>query len=261
MIPHIADVDAAGPPRWNPSMGSPAVAGWFDTYDRAHMVFSSGVSQWNSRNGAACFLTQPTSAKRPLGGTGSGGQQSDVTCFGARYFLTNNWPAGDWDCYVVLAHPSSQAFADLFWDTANSQAFVRVNVSSGSGTKQVGIGLTSGGFTQIGSLTVVVPNNSPNPKSIVSVQMPSSSKLVSVGINGSPLQTAGSAFTSSAPTWFGSGGAAEANGMGFLGEAVVCGSNLNASDRARVEGYLAWRWNLQASLPSGHTYRYEAPLA
>jgi hypothetical protein len=46
---------------------------------------------------------------------------------------------------------------------------------------------------------------------------------------------------------------------GSLNEMMVFSSNLSTTDRQKAEGYLAWKWNLQASLPSGHTYRNTSP--
>lgn len=34
---------------------------------------------------------------------------------------------------------------------------------------------------------------------------------------------------------------------------------LNTSQRQSIEGYLAWKWGLEGSLPSGHPYASAAP--
>ena len=44
-----------------------------------------------------------------------------------------------------------------------------------------------------------------------------------------------------------------------LGEALVFARALSDDDIARVEGYLAHRWGLTASLPEAHAYKREAP--
>ena len=33
----------------------------------------------------------------------------------------------------------------------------------------------------------------------------------------------------------------------------------NTTTRQLIEGYLAWKWNLQASLPADHPYKNVAP--
>ena len=53
------------------------------------------------------------------------------------------------------------------------------------------------------------------------------------------------------------------NGGGYLNgtinEIVVYNSVLTTSQRQVVEGYLAWKWNIQISLTSNHPFRYSAP--
>ena len=60
----------------------------------------------------------------------------------------------------------------------------------------------------------------------------------------------GSRWTASAPShWW----------KGNFGEAIICNANLSIEDRQKLEGYLAWKWGLQASLPSDHPYKSAAP--
>jgi len=44
-------------------------------------------------------------------------------------------------------------------------------------------------------------------------------------------------------------------------EVLVFNTNLTNSQRQQVEGYLAWKWGLQASLVAGHPYRSASPVA
>jgi len=39
---------------------------------------------------------------------------------------------------------------------------------------------------------------------------------------------------------------------------VVC-AHLSAEDREKMEGYLAWKWGLQAKLASAHQYKSNPP--
>ena len=43
-------------------------------------------------------------------------------------------------------------------------------------------------------------------------------------------------------------------------EILLYVGEITTSQRQQLEGYLAWKWGLQANLPSGHTY-YSAPPA
>ena len=44
-----------------------------------------------------------------------------------------------------------------------------------------------------------------------------------------------------------------------INEIIIC-NNLYAEERERIEGYLSWKWGLQADLPSTHPYKQEPPL-
>ena len=46
---------------------------------------------------------------------------------------------------------------------------------------------------------------------------------------------------------------------GDVGEVVICNSVHGLATRQIVEGYLAWRWGLQANLPANHPYKNGAP--
>jgi hypothetical protein len=46
---------------------------------------------------------------------------------------------------------------------------------------------------------------------------------------------------------------------GDIAEMLVYNSALSDADRQKVEGYLAWKWGLQASLPVGHPYTSAPP--
>jgi len=47
---------------------------------------------------------------------------------------------------------------------------------------------------------------------------------------------------------------------GYISEILVYNSSLfNSSYRQQIEGYLSWKWGLQANLPSGHPYKGGPP--
>jgi hypothetical protein len=45
---------------------------------------------------------------------------------------------------------------------------------------------------------------------------------------------------------------------GYIYEIVVYNTTLSSGDQRKVEGYLAWKWGIQGSLPTTHPY-YLAP--
>jgi hypothetical protein len=45
-----------------------------------------------------------------------------------------------------------------------------------------------------------------------------------------------------------------------VAEHLVFNRTLTTTERQDIEGYLAWKWGLQANLPSGHPYKNAAPV-
>ncbi len=56
------------------------------------------------------------------------------------------------------------------------------------------------------------------------------------------------------------GGVSTNGWKGTMGEVIICNANLSASDRQKVEGYLAHRWGMAASLAAGHPYLSDPPM-
>ena len=61
----------------------------------------------------------------------------------------------------------------------------------------------------------------------------------------------GSSFTEEATLNYG----------GFIGEEIVFSNALTTAQRQQVEGYLAWKWGINTSLPITHPYYYNANVA
>jgi len=47
--------------------------------------------------------------------------------------------------------------------------------------------------------------------------------------------------------------------IGGIGEIVIFSNVLSTTYRQKIEGYLCWKWGIQANLPSGHPYLNSAP--
>ncbi len=80
-----------------------------------------------------------------------------------------------------------------------------------------------------------------------------------LGINGT-LETGshGATLTAGLTSLIGNNAGGNQGFDSRMAELVVC-DLLVTADRQRVEGYLAWKWGLQASLPGGHPYGTAAP--
>jgi hypothetical protein len=47
--------------------------------------------------------------------------------------------------------------------------------------------------------------------------------------------------------------------VGYVMEVLIYNKVLTTTERQQVESYLAWKWSLQASLPSDHAYKFAPP--
>lgn len=48
---------------------------------------------------------------------------------------------------------------------------------------------------------------------------------------------------------------------GEVAEKIITTSDLSTADRQKLEGYLAWKWGLEANLPAGHPFKNTPPTA
>jgi hypothetical protein len=102
----------------------------------------------------------------------------------------------------------------------------------------------------------------------ISYSVPFMYSSVLDGASNSPFLngTAGSGAASSGNFGFTTFGLSSSFGLniqrnkGFLFEVVVYATPLAASNRQRIEGYLAWKWGMTANLPANHPFKTVRPL-
>jgi hypothetical protein len=94
---------------------------------------------------------------------------------------------------------------------------------------------------------------------------PSQSSTMAVYLNGS-LQASGVTQAGTTPVTGplfinGQAGTSTNSYQSYLAEVLVFNTGLSQANRQIVEGYLAWKWGLQASLPNTHPYYDAGPSA
>ena len=89
----------------------------------------------------------------------------------------------------------------------------------------------------------------------VGTKSPTSPNLTSY-ISGTPSTPVNSGYSNANTTIYISGGFSF---VGNLAEAIVYSSALTLSQVQQVEGYLAWKWGLQGSLPATHPFKNWPP--
>jgi hypothetical protein len=81
------------------------------------------------------------------------------------------------------------------------------------------------------------------------------SGYVTFGWNGSTISTSGTALSTLNDIAF----CQEAYNRGVLAELIYYSKELNTNDQQSLEGYLAWKWGLNAYLPPDHPYKNTPP--
>ena len=80
-----------------------------------------------------------------------------------------------------------------------------------------------------------------------------------VYVNGyDPASTGGSVYNQTNTTVYIGGGSAFRL-QGQVAEVLYYNSTFTTSQRQQIEGYLAWKWGLQGSLPANHPYKNSSP--
>lgn len=242
-----------GSNRFNPATLSPAV--WLDAQDTSSVVITSGVvSQWSDRSGNNRNATQATSANRPLLSTNQIGGFNAIVTDGVNDSLN----VASWATVaqpftrVLVFNPVvvtkgrwvSQSFpptgttdqGDVYYSTGATDT-IRLVAGLATGTDVSCVAGTS--YIRVAEVNGASSNVYTNG--------------TAAGVQNVGTQSLGGL----ALGWDGITGTTYSNTR--YGEVLIFAGLLSATNRQKVEGYLAWKWNLQASLPVAHPYKNGPP--
>jgi hypothetical protein len=245
---------------------------WLDASDATTITQSGGaVSEWRDKSGNVRHASQGTSGSRPTVSDAAQNALDALSFDGTDDFfsLASALPlanSGSFDVYFAGRpnHPGSQ------------RGIVRHYPSNdGAGSWGVNIG-TSGQARVVHHITF--GNNSTGGISSPAVFTADQNSIASFAYNtaggstsaqrwilrhnaGAPLsETAGNTSSNfGAGTEVGRGSTTGNYYKGLMYEIIITGAEAGTADRQRVEGYLAHKWGLTASLPSDHPYKTTAP--
>ena len=230
---------------WTPA--STTTAAWFDASDASTITESGGaVSQWNDKSGNSYNLAQGTGAAQPVTGSSTINSLNAMAWTTAK-FMSSATPAGaNWqDVYVVAKWTGAGTFSTyngLFTGSNNSGTDGGIgwightgSVNSYTGTKWWD-NLYLNGTSSTGAAVL------PTMASDFVVDFSANSPISVTGM------TVGRDRTYSGRGW-----------EGLIGEVIAFNSKLSTADRQKTEGYLAWKWGTEGSLPAAHPYKSAAP--
>ena len=245
---------------WTPAVLA-GVALWLDAADQSTLTTAAGaVSEWRDRSGGNRHVTQAAAGNRPVIGAAALNGRPAVTFDGADDFMVVPLGAAS----VNNQGSVFTAFRTAPGTESNYHALLSWSFGSPSG---VGVGplSTAGSFglygtfgSGAGNLFNVGPISTNTPY-VASLGWSNGGLSVNGGLNGANVagtrtvaynQTGATAHLGRDNTAY--SGAA-------IGEMIVVTTNLSTADRQRVEGYLAHKWGLAASLPVGHPFRSAPP--
>lgn len=255
---------AAGEP-WTPTeLGSALLTAWYDAADGNTITLNgTNVAQWADKSGnSGRDLSQATASNQPLySATGMNGLAT-VTFDGVADRLTGtlttatsvsavvlvrftnlNQPAGDYE-YVYswggLSGAGKQANIGRWSATSvNNRYYIY------TGAEPVCFGPVLAGQTPL-LLSQVVGLSTPKHK---------------LWLNGAPQTVDEFLPAMSLNPVFQLGKQTTYNNMlkGSISEILLFNSAITDQERLKIEGYLAWKWGHQASLPADHPYKASPP--
>lgn len=249
-------------PTWTPTQISAELSLWLDAADANTITFNgSTVSQWNDKSGNNRHARQATGANQPGYNSTTLNNKPGITFDGTLKFLTTVAISN------IILNNSYSAFTVGRATSAPSNA---VDGYSNSGFWGDNNGFISNYFRSTSNLIGAYNWDSNND---VTTQSYTFGTNVISGVelsNGSiRLRQNGGTETATA-----SGNTLYTNGVlrigkiyndsspnftGVISEVIFFKGHLTTTDREKVEGYLAWKWGLQANLPAEHQYKNAAP--
>ena len=233
---------------------------WMDATDTSSMTFSSGsnISQWRDKSGLGNHATATGSPV--LTGISINAYPAIVTASG-QYFTGPTSVTGT-TLTVFAVAKTTRTLPNGGLDQRLVSLVNGANVDYGRADSVIAL------FNQgSGSSSITTWRLGSVAGSVIATNTPFQVVSKYDGTNGSIWED-GSLGGSSASsgtfgiTKYGIGNQANPtseNWIGSIGEVIIYNTALTDTQRQLVEGYLAWKWGLQASLPAGHPYKSSAP--
>ena len=262
---------------WNPAQLGASLALWLDAEDTASITLNgSNVSQWSDKSGNGNHVSQGVASSQPtylsVGFSGKPSIRSDSNDFLEAGTTALGRNVGGLTAALVGMYPVGATFSvntsDIFISNGNSVNQTRFlmspNTSAGDNKYALaGRRLDGDGYATISSTTDALANR--GTPWIRIGQRAYSDGVANHWTNGTQdltaaaTQTAGNTSdTNSLRTAIFSGVAAVPNNT-ELSEIVLTHSTMTTTDRQKLEGYLAWKWALEANLPAGHPFKNTPP--
>jgi hypothetical protein len=237
---------------WTPAQITTAL--WLDAADASTIVLNgSTVSQWNDKSGNGRHVVQATAANQPpYDAAGINGKGALNITTAPRWLLYSDTSTGAEATIATIGSP-----VDL---TSNSRMAGLVTTTTSTDARKSFAPASDGSFRYDGA-------NNPGVPLPAGTQIRVSTRTATDAID---WRNGSFGFQATPPTDpimrnFVAGNAIVLDSLalgtftGLIGEVVVTYTAISTTDRQKLEGYLAWKWGLQANLPVGHPYKDAPP--
>ena len=237
----------------NPFFAPTQISGcqlWLDAADTNSLVSSgSNVSLWRDKSGSNNNATQNNLANQPTRGTQLNGLNVLNFTGSQPFFSLPTLTYTNITVFTIFRNTTLRAYCSplflgpfffFFTDGAGGNVYGtgRLGVNGEGVVTQAAAGITTQNYL-LYSLNLTV----------------AATDIVNFYINGSNLANFNGAASGGRSYY--QVGSTDAVGAttGFTAEIIVYNGVLNNIQRQQVEGYLAWKWGLQANLPLTHPYK------
>ena len=246
---------------WTPATLSSAF--WFDASDDNSLVYSSNtVSQWSDKSGNNRNLLQGTIAQRPAVSADLNGKNVLLFDGISKWMVTSSMSG------LSVANSS-------FFYVAKFPSHTSYGLPVSLGINQANNARTYGNLTGTSMYYATFGNDI---ATTISSDLDGSYHVHGARQNGRTITAArdgtSSTFTLPSniatinPAYFAIGTIASSTGTAIsaywakinMAEIVVFANAVDDATTAKVEGYLAWKWGITASLASGHAYKSAPPV-
>ena len=215
---------------------------WLDAADSTTFTFSSGcnIQVWKDKSTNNYTVNQTTVSNQPV-----------ATSFGVQ--LNSNIPLYFNTTYTAFP-PSETIFYVMNYTSWISNTEIELFHTTATGGRQLyiynnNLQTAQYGNTNLLTAGVLVSNT------VTLTESTNDGSTIYHYVNGS---IAGSnsvtPYSGSGNTVIGARNVPDRGLNGFIYEIVTYNTILTQQQRQQVEGYLAWKWKLQSSLPSSHPY-------
>lgn len=233
-------VDNTGGTPWTPALLGSSLIGWWDASDSSTITIGTGVSAITDKSGNSRTFSQATAGNQPALITNAQNGLSVMRFDGAGDFMQTaarvdirtlillaKWSATTGD-YRHIWDMSTTSLYGWHGDTASSTNLLSSFTSPliTGGTNYVNGTSTAGLLKRYTSFTIHGFETTGN---------------INPQFTGYQSGNPGREF------------------FGDYAEFLYLNAVPSTANRQLIEGYLAWKWGIQASLPAGHPYKNSAP--